>query len=148
MFPKINEATSFKLDNVEEEIGEDILFDFKDGVHILVDGRFTTTDKKETIKQWIQVVLRTDSNKYKVYNLEENENFGISAYKYIGIKGINKGFILAEIKREIYEQLTEHNYIEYIENFQGDFNNRDLNISFEVILKNNEAINIREVLSL
>lgn len=141
MFPSVNiskEAEKVHMSRTSFK------FDFETGQHVIVDGNLLKCDYKESIKQFITTLLKTESGKYKVYTDDETDNFGISIYKYIGDRIINNGFIISELKREIEEQLLKHDFIESIKDFSTEFKGRSLIISFLVKLSDNSTINIMQ----
>ncbi len=149
MFPKFN---SFEINNNAsneniKKLGKCFKFDFEKGQHILIDGKFIECDFKENIQQFIQTVLRTKLNIFKVYTFEEEENFGLSIHNYIGEKISHKAYILSETKREITEQLLSHYFIKEVNSFNIDIKNSTLTISFNCYLKNNEILEIKEVIN-
>lgn len=146
MFPKVDNI-ELKLPKSSVKLGKAFKFDFQTGQHVLVDGKLIECDFKENIKQFIQTVLRTKLDIFKVYIEDEQENFGLSIYNYIGQKVLQKGFIFSELKREITEQLLNHIFIKEVNNFNFYFENAILNISFDCYLKNNEILKIKEVIS-
>ena len=148
MFPKINDSVMETEENKPITLGKCFKFDFEKGQHIIVDGKFIECDFKENIRHFIQVVLRTKINTFKVYTVDENEDFGLSIYNHIGNKVYHKGFILSEAKREITEQLLNHPFIKYVDNFTFDFENTLLTINFNCYLQNNETLNINEVVDI
>ena len=144
IFPKINNQPVLIEDAKTIKLGKCFKFDFEKEQHIIVDGKFVECDFQENIQHFIQVVLRTKINTFKVYIEDENEDFGLSIYNYIGNKVYHKGFILSETKREITEQLLNHPFIKEIDNFNFDFENTNLTITFNCYLQNDEVLNIKE----
>lgn len=147
MFPKVNNIEfNSNTENIKK-LGKCFKFDFEKGQHILIDGKFIECDFKENIQQFIQTILRTKLNIFKVYTFEEEENFGLSIYNYIGEKILHKAYILSETKREITEQLLSHYFIKEVNSFNIDIKNSTLTISFNCYLKNNEILEIKEVIN-
>lgn len=146
MFPEINtDIDSLSIivpaNDYIEPLGKTFVFDFEKGSHKVIDGRLVECTVTESISQWIEVVLRTELNKYKIYTEDETEDFGLSIYKYIGQRDIPVIYIASELKREIEEQLLKHRFIENITDYSTERVNRGLHIQFTVVLKNNETIN-------
>lgn len=140
MFPEI-QANLSQLESILSETNSDIkplgktfLFDYKTGQHVLKDGKMVECTADEAVAQWIEKVLRTAVGKYGVYVIDETADFGISIYNYIGDKKLHTGYIASELKREITEQMSNHRYIEAIEDFTVDQNGRTLDITFSVRL--------------
>lgn len=131
MFPMIKNIPQTQTS--EEYLGISYEFDFKKGEHIIVDGKMIECNLQKNIEQFIEVVLKTTQNKFKIYS----ENFGISITKKIGEKRL-QGIIVAETKREIIENLQKNPAIQSVENFKFKHIDATLYISFEVFLKNNE----------
>lgn len=146
MFPEINtdidRLSTINADTAEiKPLGKSFVFNFKTGKHDVIDGRLEECTFVENISQWIEVILRTELNKYKIYTEDETEDFGISIYKYIGQRNIPLIYLSSELKREIEEQLLQHRFIESITNYSTERVNRGLHIQFTVLLKNSETIN-------
>lgn len=146
MFPEINtdidRLSTINADTAEiKPLGKSFVFNFKIGKHDIIDGRLKECTFVENISQWIEVILRTELNKYKIYTEDETEDFGISIYKYIGQRNIPLIYLSSELKREIEEQLLQHRFIESITNYSTERMNRGLHIQFTVVLKNSETIN-------
>lgn len=150
MFPKTDieqtENKKYKYDNIT--LGKCFKFDFEKGQHIIIDGKFIECDFKENIQHFIQVVLRTSANKFKVYIQDEINQFGLSIYNHIGNKSLKRGFIFSEAKREITEQLLNHNFIKDINGFDFNFENNLLIITFNCYLQNDEVLKINEVMKI
>lgn len=145
MFPKI-EADLQKLDAIlagQEEtkpIGKASYFDYQEGQHWLVDGKDVKCGNVETVVQWIEKVLRTERGKYPIYTEDEDEDFGISVYQYIGEKIAHPGFIASELKREITEQLLKHRHISGVEDFRAGREGRTLWVQFTAVLTTGDRI--------
>lgn len=123
-----------------EEVGNDFLFDYETGQHIMANALLKECTELESVKQYIQNVLRTKANAYKVYTKEETEVFGISVYDYLGQRSLPMGYINSELKREVTEQLLNHPLIESISNWTGEREKRNLVISFTVTLTDGNII--------
>ena len=144
MFPKINIPTNNIQEDKPVTLGKCFKFDFEKGQHIIVDGKFIECDFKENIRHFIQVILRTKKDTFKVYIVDEEEDFGLSIHNQIGNKIFHKGYILSETKREITEQLLNHPFIKEVNNFDFKFEDTLLIITFNCSLQNNEILNIKE----
>ena len=88
MFPEIEADLSLAVKDLAERdepvLGRVLKFDYEKGCHVLTDGRFVECTPVEAVCQYIEHILRTELDKYKVYTVEKDEDFGISVYKYIG----------------------------------------------------------------
>lgn len=123
-------------DNIEdtEEVGTDFLFNYETGQHILKNGTLEECSEVESIKQFIQNVLRTQANIYDIYITEETDTFGISIYKYLGTRTLPMGYLNSELKREVTQQLLRHPKVSSVTGWQGKRERQGLAISFNVIL--------------
>lgn len=123
-------------DNIEdtEEVGTDFLFDYETGQHTLKNGTLEECSEVESIKQFIQNVLRTQANIYDIYIAGETNIFGISIYKYLGTRTLPMGYLNSELKREVTQQLLRHPKVSSVTGWQGKRERQGLAISFNVIL--------------
>lgn len=138
-------------ENTTEDIGCDFLFDYETGQHIIKNSVLVECGTLQSVKQYIQNVLRTQANLYGVYIQDETEVFGISVYKYIGTRILPMGYLNSELKREVTENLLKHPLIASVSNWVGKRERRGLNISFTVtltdgsIITENETVNSQAV---
>nr|DAD95054.1 MAG TPA: Protein of unknown function (DUF2634) [Siphoviridae sp. ctVqj4] len=146
MFPEIktdidqlNQLYNDESSNIKP-IGKTFVFNYKTGQHLLIDGRMVECTLNEAISQWIEKVLRTALGKYGIYIVDEDEDFGISIYNYIGERTLHMGYVASELKREITEQLLKHRYIERIEDYTAQRNRRTLEITFNVVLITGDSL--------
>ncbi len=146
MFPKgfIEESNA---NTKEAELGVDFLFDYSTGQHIMSGGVPSNQSVFLGVKQFIENVLRTPVNEYKVYTKGENEVFGISVYKYIGERALPTGYLNSELKREVTENLLRHPMVSSVDNWKGEREKRDLKISFSVTLTDGSIINFSEIIN-
>ncbi|MEI3162931.1 MAG: DUF2634 domain-containing protein [Lachnospirales bacterium] len=117
-----------------ETVGCDFAFDYESGQHLLTNGSLEECSNIQGIKQFIQNVLRTKLNAYRVYIDGEIDNFGISIYNYLGQRTLPLGYLNSELKREVTEQLLKHTQISSVSNWQGKRERQGLSISFTVTL--------------
>lgn len=54
-------------------------------------------DELQSIRQYIQNVLRTKANLYDVYKKGEDSTFGISVYEYLGTRTLPAGYLNSEL---------------------------------------------------
>lgn len=118
MFPNVSiEETN--VNDETENVGCDFLFDYETGQHQLSNGLMRECSEKQGIEQFIQNVLRTKINSYKVYTEGETEVFGISIYNYMGQRSLPLGYLNSELKREVTEQLLKHPLIVSVNDWKG-----------------------------
>lgn len=134
VFPEIEADLSLTIKDLEEKstptLGRVLKFDYENGRHVLKDGRFVECTPVEAVCQYIEHVLRTELDKYKVYTVERDGDFGISVYRYIGQKYLPPDYFASELKREITEQLQLHKYIDFVEAYHYEFKGRKLYVEF------------------
>lgn len=149
MFPTLNLDTLVENINSQinkentHEIGEVILLEFdnfNNASVVLENGKpkFATT-LEEKIQMFLQVLLRTELNKYEIYN---NTGFGMSYFAFKG-KKVPNSIIISEIKREIMEKMKLLNKFESITNFLAELTETTLNVSFELNLTNETTLTIK-----
>ncbi|GAA0735876.1 DUF2634 domain-containing protein [Clostridium oceanicum] len=116
-------------------LGKSFLFDFNEGDFVLKDGNPVEIDGIESIKIWIEKVLRTDKFKFKVYEKQNKElEYGVTI-KDLLVGSYPKPFILSELKREVKETLLKHPQIENLEDFTIEHKGIKTLVAFKVKLK-------------
>lgn len=140
MFPVFDFDTTIQAEEKGQDIkiGKSFVFDFKSKRFNVVAGKVKETTEEEAIRQWIELLLRTSVDKYKVY---EGTGFGTNIDKLVGYKSM-RGFVESEMKREISEKIIMNRAIERIENFKTDFEGSMLEVSFTTILKNKKVLEV------
>lgn len=146
MFPS-NFIETAITENETEETGIDFLFDYETGQHIMKGAVLKECDKLQTVRQYIQDVLRTKAKIYKVYSKDENDVFGISVYNYLGTRTLPDGYLNSELKREVTQLLLKHPLISEVKDWVGTRERRGLAISFTVVLTDGNLITISETVS-
>ena len=79
-------------------IGRSIKFDYDKKEFIVNEGKLVQPSKIDSIKQWIELYIRTEINKYAVYT----DSFGIDTRGLLGYR-LPRGYQVAEIMRRINE---------------------------------------------
>jgi len=99
---------------------------------------------EEKIQMFIQVLLRTELDKFKIY---EDTDFGMTYFNFKGIK-VSQGFILSELKRELKDNLKKISLVDSVnpvDNFEAVLSSTKLEVSFNVNLADSSTIAISEV---
>lgn len=140
MFPVFDFDTTIQAEEKGQDIkiGKSFVFDFKSKRFNVVAGKVKETTEEEAIRQWIELLLRTAIDKYKVY---EGTGFGTNIDKLVGYKSM-RGFVESEMKREISEKIIMNRAIERIENFKTDLEGSMIEVSFTAILKNKKVLEV------
>ncbi len=103
MFPSdvnfnISIAGNEEQENKQGTIGRSIAFDYTKNEFVVEDGKLREPSKIDAIKQWIELYIRTEINKYAVYT----EKFGIDTSGLVGYR-LPREYQVAEIMRRINE---------------------------------------------
>lgn len=130
MFPT-QEVTTVNLtssNNQISTIGKSFLFDFSVGDFVTIDGKVSEITGIEALKIWIIKVLKTDKNKYKIY---DGTIYGTSlSLKELVASDYPLPFIKSEIERIINETLLKNSAIKSLNNFTFERTKRTLKVSF------------------
>lgn len=134
MLPKIADL-EFENDELVEEdvptIGKSFLFDFKKGDFVMKDGKLVVLAGIEALKMWIIKVIRTEKFRFRIYESENDEQYGVMLEDLIG-SNFDREFIEAEIEREVTEALMLHEYIVSVDEWQFERNSKKMTVSFAV----------------
>lgn len=138
MLPQIAQLQFNTDKNIESkdlsEMGKSFLFDFKTGDFVLKDGRLVEVTGVEAVKVWIEKILRTEKYRYKAYEREDKNEYGVVLEDLIVGNNYPHSFVEAELRREISQALLKHPMIQSLSNWNIEKNNPTLNISFKVNL--------------
>jgi hypothetical protein len=129
MFPT-TDITEITTSSETTSLGKSFLFDFEKGDFVLVDGNLVETTETKALKIWIEKILKTEKNKYEIY---DNENYGV---KLDDLKGqvLPLEFAKSEILREVKEALLQHPHIFRVDNLTVEQIDSGLTIKFTVVL--------------
>lgn len=141
MFPtdKVNTFDDTKVKNISSS--KSLEFDFTKKEFVIQDGKTKEIYGVNAISQWVRVFLYTVLHRYQIY---DGFDFGTSINEYIGLKKSNIGLIRSEMERQISENITINPYIRGIKNFDCEYQDSVLRISFIVILKDLSEIEVNE----
>lgn len=133
MFPN-QDATSIiaKLNNNSVSSGgKSPSFDFEIGDFVAKDGKVQMLTGYDALKQWIQKVLKTEKNKYKIYNTDELEKYGVALLELITSK-YPIAYIQAQVETIVTEALGKNSDIKSVNNFVFTRDKNLLNCEFDV----------------
>ena len=117
-------------------IGRSIKFDYDKKEFIVDEGKLVEPTKIDAIKQWIELYIRTEINKYAIYS----DSFGIDTRGLLGYR-LPRGYQVAEIMRRINEGiLTKCPDVKSVSGW--DFNKGTF--SFKVTTNTGEEVVISE----
>ena len=135
MFPNQDITnTTTQLDTTSAVIssGKSPKFDFEIGDFVVEDGKVVTVTGLEALKQWIQKTLRTETNKYKIYNTDNVEKYGAALFEIITSK-YPIAYIQAQVQTIVIAALLKNSDIKEVNNFKFIRDKRLLNCEFDVI---------------
>ena len=130
MFPNSIDIT---LDNETQTSSgtKSYMFDFENGDFVVRDGKLIECDGIESIKIWIEKILRTEKGRYPIYN---NTEYGCHLEDLIIGNSYTAEFIEAELKREIEDALKQNPRITSVTNFNITRNTNAITVTLEVVL--------------
>lgn len=146
MLPNI-EVNRIKQNNDIEEsstngkFGRTFLFDFEKGDFILKDGKLVLGDDIQSIRVWIEKVIRTEKFKFKIYDNSTNNQYGVTIMDLIMGSRLPMSFIAAEIQRELTDVILKNPQILAIENFNIEKMKNILHVNFNVRLSDGRVFN-------
>lgn len=113
MFPVVSENVIVEEEKKTAPIGKSFLFDFMRGDFETVDGKLIEAHGLDEVKIWIEKVLRTEKNRYRIYEFSE---YGISLSDLVH-SNYPFDFIKMEMEREIKETLVKNSEIQNVHSF-------------------------------
>ncbi|NOW07863.1 DUF2634 domain-containing protein [Clostridium beijerinckii] len=137
MFPnqdatRINVQLNNNLDSNVNSRGKSPSFSFETGDFVVKDGKVKMLTGYDALKQWIQKVLKTEKNKYKIYNSDELEKYGVALLEIITSK-YPLAYIQAQVETIVIEALLKNSDIKAVNNFVFIRDKMLLNCKFDVI---------------
>jgi hypothetical protein len=140
IFPSLNINLQNQLDTISstqnssiDNFGKSFLFDFETGDFVVKDGKPVIADEKQSLYNWIQKILKTEKDKYKIY---QNTDYGVK-FEDLLYGDLPLKFVQVELKREIQDALMKHPLISTIDITSIERDKSDLVINLQV--NGNEA---------
>ena len=134
LFP---EALDFEAEEASKNLGKSFLFDFDKKQFVMEKGSPKTATKKESIQNWLELLIRTYLDSVDVY---KGTGFGMEIKDLIGKRDVPIGFIESEIERELKEKINLNPAIEDLGYFDFKRYTNSILIEFSIILKNGEKV--------
>lgn len=106
--------------------GRTFLYDYKKGDFVMEDGKLVEVTGNAAIEAWLEKLIRTERFRFKIYDKVE---YGVTMEELIG-NIWPRGFVEAEIKREITEAAASNTYIEALTDWSFERKGSYLHISF------------------
>lgn len=141
IFPIFNNKATEKT-KTETSGTKEPLFDFKKKQIVIKDGKVVMATKIEQVMQWIELLIRTEVDKYAVY---KDTDFGMTnLYALRGHSLFETPFFIMELEREIKEKIESKNDVSSVVDIKTEYNFNKLMISLTVVLVSGETLS-REV---
>ncbi|MGL6113497.1 MAG: DUF2634 domain-containing protein [Cetobacterium sp.] len=141
IFPVFNDVVKEKV-TTETSGTKEPLFDFKTKRIVIKDGKVVMATNLEAVMQWIELLIRTEVDKYAVY---KDTDFGMTnLYALRGHSLFESPFFIMELEREIKEKIENKNDISSVTDIKTEYNFNKLIISITVELVSGETLT-REV---
>lgn len=131
MFPQ----TSYDIETLTQDTntGErSILFDYKTNQFIMKNGNAQETSRVDAVRQWIELFIRVELNKYAIYS----NNFGLDLSNLVGYR-LPRSVQVSEIIRRLHEGIM--NGCKHVTSCQ-DFSFDKGHFTFTVVTDLGEAI--------
>ena len=129
MFPETDELVISETTSENTGGTKSFLYDFSKGDFVIRDGRLVPCDSLEAIKVWIEKIIRTEKNRFPIYDGTE---YGCYLEDLIIGNNYTVEFVEAELKREIEEALLQHPKITSIGSFTLHRDKTLLSVTLEV----------------
>lgn len=133
IFPNTSLEIEEEQQTIDFKSSKEPLFDFKRKQIVTIDGKIVYCTYRQKIEQWVELIIRTTVNKYKVY---KDTGFGFSKlYEYRGHQIFASNFGISELKREMKEKLEGHKEIILVKNIKisQDFNVLKIELNLELV---------------
>ena len=85
-----------QLPTTNDNLGRSLKFDYETNSFVIINGKNVEPSKIDAIKQWIELYIRTEINKYVIYT----DEFGVDLNGLVGYR-LPRGLQVAEIMRRI-----------------------------------------------
>ena len=132
MFPQTSDLPkAATVDVVKFGFGKSFLFDFRKGDFVLRDGKMVIAEDVAALRIWIEKILRTKQNEYKIY---EGTPYGSRFDDLIIGNQMPSGFVDSELRREVEDALTQNPQIITISEFEVDRTASNCEVRFTVTL--------------
>lgn len=132
IFPEVQAAETLQETTNNGE--RSILFDYVTNSFVLNQGNIKEPTKLEALKQWIQLFVRTELNKYVIYS----DTFGIDLSDLVGYR-LPRSAQVSEIIRRLNEGITQK--CKHVKKCE-DFNFDNGTFSFTVITDMGEDVKL------
>lgn len=138
IFPEIDENDELNLEEKEPKGTKEILFNFDKKRVKITDGKVVLGTEVEQVQQWIELLLLTEGEKFKVY---KNTQFGMTdLYSLIGHNYLNNPYGISELTRELKEKIEVKKEVKEVINISTESDFNALKIKITVLLKSGKTL--------
>jgi hypothetical protein len=132
IFPVVEEVEDSTTEEIENINTVNPAFDYENKNIILKDGKVTFYTGKEKIQQWIKLLIRTEVDKYRIY---EDTEFGLANfYNLLGHQLFNSSYGISEMKAELQEKIEAKEEVSSVEDITITYKSNKLYIELTVIV--------------
>lgn len=137
VFPEFNNTLG-NSDDTSTKGTKEIIFDFETKRVVILDGKVKIGSEVEQVKQWIELLILTQVDKFKVY---KETPFGMTdLYGLIGHAYANTPFGISELTREIKEKIQMKKEVKEVINIKTESGFNLLTIQVTVLLKSGKTL--------
>ncbi|MGE4272054.1 MAG: DUF2634 domain-containing protein [Desulfitobacterium sp.] len=131
LIPDLQEQVGINSQENPTQRGTSLLFDFNAGDFVTKDGKLLPVDGLESLKIWIEKILKTEKFRFKIYETGETSPYGVTLLDLINGE-YPRAFIESEIQREVSEALLRNPEIKEVSGFTFSRAKRGLSVAFSV----------------
>lgn len=101
IFPQLDYNVDETLQKTDTGGERSLLFDYEKKLFVVKTGNVQETSRVEAVKQWIELFIRVELNKYAIYS----DNFGLDLSNLIGYR-LPRSVQVSEIIRRLNEGIV------------------------------------------
>lgn len=101
IFPQLDYNVDETLQKTDTGGERSLLFDYEKKLFVVKTGNVQETSRVEAVKQWIELFIRVELNKYVIYS----DNFGLDLSNLIGYR-LPRSVQVSEIIRRLNEGIV------------------------------------------
>lgn len=125
IFPQLDYNVENVISDTTESGERSLLFDYETNSFVVKNGNVRESTRVEAVKQWIELFIRVELNKYAIYD----DNFGLDLSNLIGYR-LPRSVQVSEIIRRLHDGII--NGCKHVTEVQ-DFSFNNGTFSFTVI---------------
>lgn len=101
MFPQVNYNVETTISDTTESGERSLLFDYETNSFVINNGNVQESTRVEAVKQWIELFIRVELNKYAIYS----DNFGLDLSNLVGYR-LPRSVQVSEIIRRLHDGIV------------------------------------------